>query len=294
MRSMTGFAQGRFVLDGFSINITIKSLNHRYLDITIKGSGVSNEIEKIVKDIFKGKILRGKIEVLIDIFDSKKKDWDIKFNDNLLNGILDKVLYFKKKYKSELTLSLDSLLKIPMIFHLDQLNGGFNVKENNSIRNSVKKVLKEFIKSRDEEGKSISDSILECIGKIDDNLVPVQKGSHEFEKEIYLKYSDKIKKIVSENDIDEKRIIQEAAILAEKNCINEEISRLKTHTKRLKNLVNNKKLGLKGKESDFLTQEMLRETSTISAKTGSMKIHEHILLIRREIEKIKQQVQNVE
>ncbi len=95
-------------------------------------------------------------------------------------------------------------------------------------------------------------------------------------------------------EIDERRIAQEAAILAEKSCISEEIHRLETHTKRLNVLFNDSKMGAIGREADFLSQEMLRETHTIASKTTSMETHEHVLDIRREIEKIKQQVQNVE
>ena len=291
---MTGFAQRKFTLDGFSMNLTIKSLNHRYLDISVKGTGSSNEIEGMIKEAFRDKIYRGKVEVLIDMFDSEKKDWDIKFNDNLLTGILDKVLYFKKRYKSEISLSLDSLLKIPMVFHLDQSGNGFSTKEKKAIKNGIKTVLKDFLKSREEEGRAIELTILKSLKIIEENLPEVEKVSSEFEKEIYSKYYSRIKKYVKEYEIDDNRIVQEAGILAEKNCISEEINRLRIHTERLKNLVINRKIGLKGKECDFLTQEMLRETSTVSAKTGSMSVHKYIVLIRREIEKIKQQVQNVE
>lgn len=291
---MTGFAQGRFILGNFSLNVTIRSLNHRYFDLSIKGSGVSYDVEKTIKELFKGKILRGKIEVSVDLFNSSKNDWDIKFNDNLLTAILDKVLYFKKKYKRELSLSLDSLLKIPMVFHLDQQGEEFSIKEKNYLKNSLKKVLKEFLESREEEGKSIVSYIKGCIKIIEENISIINKFSSEYEKEMFAKFTAKIRKYVSDYEIDENRILQEAAISAEKNCISEEINRLKTHTLRLKSLINNKKIGLKGKEGDFLTQEMLREISTISAKTGSMKIHEHVILIRREVEKIKQQIQNVE
>ncbi len=294
MRSMTGFAQGRFSLDNFSLNIVIRSLNHRYFDLSIKGSGISGDIESIIKDLIKDKISRGKIEVLVDFFDSRKNDWDIKFNDALLTGILDKVLYFKKRYKSELSLSLDSLLKIPMVFHLDQTGDGFSQREKSSIKSSIKKVLKSFIDSRESEGKKIASDIMDSIKIIESEVNEAGRKASKFEKEIYEKFLSKIKKYVSEYEIDKKRIVQEAALLAEKNCIAEELNRLKTHASRLKSLINNRKLKMKGKEADFLSQEMLRETSTISAKTGSIDIHDRIILVRREVEKIKQQVQNVE
>lgn len=294
MKSMTGFAQSKFTLDNFSVNIIFKSLNHRFFDIYYKGSGVSNETEKIIKEIIKDKIFRGKVEVVLDFYDLSENNWDIKFNDYLLTNILDKVLYFKKRYKNELTLSMDSLLKIPMVFHLDQIVDKITKKDLNTLKNSIKKVFKEFLLSREEEGIAISETLIKNLLVIEKEIKNVEKRAKDIDLELFQKYKVKIKKYISEFDIDEKRIIQESAILAEKSCITEEINRIKIHCSRIKNLLRDKKSDMKGKECDFLSQELLREISTISSKTNSMEIHKHILLIRREVEKIKQQVQNVE
>ncbi len=291
---MTGFAQGRFSLDRLSIGITIKSLNHRFLDISFKGSGASQEIEKIFKEIIKEDLHRGKVEIIIDFFDLDQNTWDIQFNEYLLSNILDKVLHFKKKYKSELSLSLDSLLKIPMVFHLEQTGIDLSEKERSVIAKKIKKIFLEFIKSREEEGNEILKSIISSLDVLEKNVVIVQKKTSEIESELFQKYMDKIKKFLSDIDIDDKRVLQEAAILAEKSCVTEEVNRLMTHSGRIRNMVKIKKNDLLGKELDFLTQELLREISTISAKTNSLDIHEYVIKIRREIEKIKQQVQNVE
>ena len=291
---MTGFAQGRFSLEKLSIGITIKSLNHRFLDISFKGSGTSQEIEKMVKEIIKDDLHRGKVEIVVDFFNLDQNSWDIQFNDYLLSNILDKVLHFKKKYKSELSLSLDSLLKIPMVFHLEQTGNDLSEKERSVIEKKIKKIFHEFIKSREEEGGEISKSIVSSLEILDKNVAIVQKKTADIESELFQKYRDKMKKFLNDIDIDDKRVLQEAAILAEKSCVTEEVNRLMTHSGRIRNMIKKKKSDLLGKELDFLTQELLREISTISAKTNSMDIHENIIMIRREIEKIKQQVQNVE
>jgi len=291
---MTGFAQGRFTLDTLSIGITIKSLNHRFLDIYFKGSGVSQEIEKIVKGIVKDDLHRGKVEVIIDFLNLDQNTWDIQFNEYLLSNILDRIIPFKKKYKNDLSLSLDSLLKIPMVFHLDQTIGDISEKDKPIIDKKIKKIFREFLKSREEEGREISKSILHCLDILDDNISIVRKKSTDIETELFKKYKDKINKYLSDAEIDDRRILQEAAILAEKACVTEEIDRLKTHSRRIRTIIKKRKNDLLGKELDFLTQELFREISTISAKTNSMDIHDNIIKIRREIEKIKQQVQNVE
>ncbi|MEN8153866.1 MAG: YicC/YloC family endoribonuclease [Acidobacteriota bacterium] len=294
MKSMTGFAQGKVTLDNFSVNITFKSLNHRFLDIYYKGTGMSNETEKIIKEIVRDKIFRGKVEVLVDFYDYSQNNWDIKFNEDLLTNILDKILYFKERYKNELTLSMDSLLKIPMVFRLDQIIDNITKKDLNTLKSSMKKVFKDFLLSREIEGQATSEALYSSIAVIEKEITSVEKNSKDIELELFKKYKEKIKKYINEMDIDEKRIIQESAILAEKSCITEEINRIKTHCSRLKNIIKDKKNDMKGKECDFMSQELLREISTISAKTNSMEVHKYILLIRREVEKIKQQVQNVE
>ncbi len=291
MKSMTGFAQERFDFIDFSINVYFKSVNHKFLDVNFKGTGITPASEKLIKEIIKDKVFRGKIEVNFDLFEKNQKKWNIQFNEYLLEEILDKIVHFNEKYKGSLNLSIDSFLKIPMIFHLDYIFENFS---NENIKNSVKKVFNNFLQSRIEEGEYISKNLLKGIKKIEDNLDIIEGEVGNLEHEIYLNYKEKIKKLLNGIEIDERRIVHEAAIAAEKNCIAEEINRLRSHNKRLKELVQSKKIDQKGREADFLSQEMQRETHTIASKTNSVDIHKYVILIRREIEKIKQQVQNVE
>lgn len=291
---MTGFAQGRFEFNNISINIIFKSLNHRFLDIVFKGTGISPATEKLIKGMVKNKVFRGKIEIAFDLFDSNQRKCNIHFNEQLSSEILDELLFFKKRYREKITLSLDSLLKIPMIFHLDYLPDNFNEQEKNEIQQSLESVFYEFLKSREAEGQAILKDLQASIEKINKDLAVIEKEADKVEKELFLKFKEKITRYLKEYEIDDKRILQEAAILAEKSCINEEITRLGTHNKRLKELLTDDSIEIKGREADFLAQEMQRETHTIASKITSLDIHKHVLSTRREIEKIKQQVQNVE
>lgn len=296
MKSMTGFAQGHFEFNHISLNIIFKSLNHRFLDLNFKGTGMNPTIEKLIKDNIKNRISRGKVEIVIDIFDFNQKKCDIQFNTGLATEILDKLLIFKKKYKNKISLSLDSLLKIPMIFHLDYKPENYSEEDKKEIKRYIEQVFNDFLMSREKEGQSIYKSICDSIEDIETHLKIVLKETDKIEKELFSKYKEKISKYLREFDheIEERRILQEAAILAEKSCINEEIQRLATHSKRLKELMDDQLVQVKGREADFLAQEMQRETHTIASKTNSMEAHEQILYIRRAVEKIKQQVQNVE
>lgn len=291
---MTGFAQGRFEFNNISMHILMRSWNHRFLDINFKGTGITPELEKLFKEIMKDKVYRGKIEIVFDLFQSDQNKYNIQLNDRLLTDILDELLFFKRKYKEKVGLSMDALLKIPMIFRLDYMEDRFDERDSVEIKKNIETVFNEFLECRDTEGRAILSDLQGSIKKIEANLKLLKKEATQLEKTIFSKYKEKIGKYLDEFEIDERRIVQEAAIMAEKSCINEEIQRLDTHSKRLKDLLLDTGMDVKGREADFMSQEMLRETHTIASKTASMDIHEQVLDIRREIEKIKQQVQNVE
>lgn len=291
---MTGFAQGRTEFNDIAMSIAFKSLNHRFLDVAFKGAGITPKSELLIKDIIKDKISRGKVEITFNLFDARQKKFHIQFNDNLIREILDRLTPLREKYGASIDLSLEFLLKIPMIFHLEYETDDFEESDRLKMKRFIEKVFKEFLQTREAEGRYILKDLLSSISKIEKNTRHLKKNAYRVEQELFLKYKEKIKKILQDTEIDEKRILQEAAILAEKSCINEEINRLETHTSRLKLLLKDKIVESKGREADFLAQEMYRETHTIASKTDSHEILQVVLEARREIEKIKQQVQNVE
>lgn len=294
MKSMTGFAQGRTSGDTFSMFLSMKSLNHRYREIYFRGSGITPQVEKYIKDIFKEKIFRGKIEVVFDFFETNPKKWDIQFNEGLLEEILKKVSKLIKRYGDEVSFSLDSLLRYPMIFHLDYQYDLLDSQRNREMRKLVRTVFSDFLLNRTLEGTQILQDLMVSIRKITELNSQVSRKAAEIEKENFSHYRKKISRFLKPNEIDDKRVAQEAAISAERSCIVEEINRLTAHNKRMLLLTKNKKMNTKGREMDFLCQEMLRETFTIASKINSLKLHDQILQIRREIEKMRQQIQNVE
>ncbi|MBN1196885.1 MAG: DUF1732 domain-containing protein [Candidatus Aminicenantes bacterium] len=294
MKSMTGFAQGRFDFNDFSFSISIKSLNHKFLDLNFKGTGITPNSEKLIKEIIKDRVHRGKVEIVFNLFERDPLKWNIQFNEFLLDEILEKMAPFNRRHKFPINLSLDSLMKIPMIFHLDYEFEKISPASLDLIRNSINHVCDDFVASRAEEGEFIRKSIVESLQRVLGCLKEIDSEADQAETLVFNNLQEKIRRFVKEYELDERRIAQEAALAAEKSCIREEIRRLETHAQRLDSLVQNPELAVKGREADFLSQEMLRETHTIASKTASLDIHHMILMVRREIEKIRQQVQNVE
>jgi len=294
MKSMTGFAQGRFHFKHFSLFISFKSYNNRYLEIAFKGSGVSAASEALIKEMMKDKLQRGKVEIVFDLFQQGPGQWDIKLNTPLLEDILKRLAPLTEKYGRERSLPLDTLLKLPMVLHLDHDPERLSPKDQAAIRRAAAGVFTAFLASRAQEGQCIQRDLLAGIALIEEQIQCLRAREKESERDVFDNYRKRIAKYLKDLPIDERRIVQEAAVSADKSSIAEEINRLKTHTQRLKRLLLDRGQATQGKEADFLSQEMLRETHTIAAKTGSMDIHQQILLIRREIEKIRQQVQNIE
>ncbi len=248
--------------------------------------------EKYIRELWKGKLQRGKIEIVLDLFPEGPAQWDIRLNTPLLEEVMKRLAPLQEKYGQGQP--LDSLLKLPMLFRLDHDPERLGTKEQAAVRRAIARVFAAFLESRRQEGLCIRRDLLAGITLIADLIKALRALEKECEKDVFLSYRKKIARFLKDLPIDEKRIVQEAAISADKASIAEEVNRLQTHAQRLKRLLLEKGIVARGKEADFLTQEMQRETHTIAAKTGSMEIHQQILLIRREIEKIRQQVQNIE
>ncbi len=292
MISMTGYAQGRFTFENFTLFVSIKSLNHRYLEIGYKGNGPSAEIEKIFRSLIKGRIHRGKVEVSLNLFEYDQNNWDIQLNESLLEAIIAKFDRFQARHPG-LTLSLDSFLRIPMVFHLETISDTLPDQMIRQITESLKEVVERFLVSRREEGRLIGEEIRDSLALIDGHMDLITQQARDVEDHLLQHYRERIRALVGETDLDERRIAQEAAIAADRSCIAEELSRLSAHSERMRRLCGEESEFI-GREADFLAQELLRETHTIAAKTSSLDVHRTVMQIRRQVEKIKQQVQNVE
>ncbi|MCX6578697.1 MAG: DUF1732 domain-containing protein [Candidatus Aminicenantes bacterium] len=245
MKSMTGFAEGRFELEAIALYVSFRSWNHRFLEVAFKGSGVNPETEKWFKDIMKDNVSRGRIEVSFDLFQQDQSKYAIQLNEPLLTGVLDKLVHLKQPYGENITLSMDALLKIPMIFRLEYAAEHFAEKDAAQIRGCIEKVFKDFLHSRETEGLAMAAGLLGNCDKIRANLETIKAEADQVEKEIFTRFKEKIAKYLGELEPDERRIVQEAAIMAEKGCINEEIQRLETHVKRLNVLVHDPRLEVK-------------------------------------------------
>ena len=284
IKSMTGFGRGTTVSNEGKINVEIKSLNSRYLDIKFLGINVHPETEdKIRRSIF-DYLSRGNIKVHIDI--DKIKDGQIlTFNKDRFDTIQNILKNIHIKYGQKLNLS-DIISIHDIISYVDA-----GIDDNEKIKEAVDSALKQLNGMRSIEGKQIYKDLISRIRIIKKNLTSIKNSSDKMPKKKKKDLSDKIKSIIDKDAIDQNRLMQEVAYLIERSDITEEIVRVKIH---LDSFIEYLKYDEPvGKRLNFLIQEINREINTIGSKSPIHDVTIKIVEIKNEIEKIREQVQNI-
>ena len=291
--SMTGYGKRELQNNDILISVELKSINSRYLEITHKIPRLFSSEEDEILNLLRKKLNRGKIILNINytLLDSKINETRI--NQNKLDDYL-KIISSLKKYNSiDSTLSIDRILSLPDI--LESSSGASSISYKRILSKCINEAIIDLINMRSKEGKNLSDDIQLRLNKIDKNLKFIVKNSEKDQKQILRDYKKKISQLIDKNSkivLDDNRLLQEIVIYMEKKDINEEITRLRSHISVFTDCLNKGKIE-KGKRMTFLLQEFLREVNTIGSKTDNVKTSHLAVGIKTEIEKIREQVQNI-
>lgn len=287
---MTGYGVGRVKEEDGECLVEIKSLNNKYCDVNIKNNFQSLEIEQKIEKLIKDGISRGKISILVKVENSGLTEEKIILNEDVADSCYKNLKALKEKYELKDEIGIDSMLKFKDIFKI--------VKEEESVKIwlLVKKALNialdSLLKMRAREGKVLIADIRKRVKKIQKLIDKIEKYSKSSPLDYKDKFLSKIKKLTDGLNVDEGRIELEAAIFAEKTDITEEITRLKSHLIQFDDLLNSEESV--GRKMDFLTQEINREVNTIGSKTNDIKVTSLVVLIKSELEKIREQARNIE
>jgi len=289
MKSMTGFASSTSTLKEGKITIEARSENHRFLDVKFQIPEQLNSLEAEFMEISKKQISRGKVKLSINIEDNSNRI--IKFNNEAGKNYLTSIKKFMRELGIKDDISLNHILMFKELY-----NGETKKSISKTTIGNIKKVLndtlKKLEKSRAIEGNKLSTDLLKRINNSKKLVTIIRKRRKNFSKEASKKLKERIETLLDDKNIDEARLYQEVAILAERSDITEELVRLDAHFEKFIETTNSK-LPV-GKELDFLIQEMNRESGTISAKSKDANISHHIISLRSELEKIREQIQNIE
>ena len=283
IKSMTGYGQSSFKKDEFHLNIEIRTVNSRYLDYKIRGYNLNINIEKKIRELFGKYIKRGNVQVKINL-DSCKSN-NLVFNKERFDSLIQVVKKVYVDYGQRISLS-DLINTNDILMDNDSLE-----IDESLIFEAVKKALLDVDKMRSDEGNKIKKDISNRIIKLQELIKKVEEISDGFSQKKENQLRTKIKLLLQDKELDESRLIQEVSHIAEKVDVTEEITRSKIHIDQL--LLYFEKNGPVGKKINFLLQEINREINTIGSKSPETLVTFNIVEIKSELEKIREQVQNI-
>jgi len=291
--SMTGFGKRELHNNDISISIEIKSINSRYLEVNHKIPRLFSEDEEGILGLIRKKLIRGKVILNINYTFLNDKFNKIRLNEDKVNQYLGIVKSFSGDKNISCELSVDKLLSLPDI--LSSNLTPLNVPYKRVLAKSLNDAMEDLVKMRLNEGQNLSKDIVARLKKIKKDLSLIVKISQRKQNEILKSYKKKINSLFDKkNEImfDDNRLLQEIVIFMEKKDIQEEITRLDSHINVFLDYIKKGKAE-KGKRMTFLLQEFLREINTIGSKTDNVRTSHLVVNIKTEIEKIREQVQNI-
>lgn len=289
--SMTGYGKGYIEEEGRSFRVEMKAVNNRYIDLNIKMPRQISSLEDRIRRYVASKIYRGKIDIYITQDKLSKDDVVVNIDEILADSYYNALKKIKDRYSLKDDVSLSILSRFQDIITIDKREDD-EEKVWSTLHKALDDAINMLIAMRSKEGSMLSADILKRCDLIYNMVTDVEKRSDVVVDEYREKLKERITEYLGEVEVDEARLINEVAFFADKSNITEEIVRLKSHLIQLKNtIVLDEPVG---KKLDFLIQEMNRETNTIGSKTTDLDITNLVVSMKSEIEKIREQIQNIE
>lgn len=291
VRSMTGFGRAQSETDTLFVSVELKSVNHRYFELYSRVPRAYGFLDEKIKTYLQGRVARGKIECNVTIEALDSDDVVVKVNHSLAKAYVDALNDLSETYGLKSDISASTLTRFP-----DVLSVHKDEADEEAIWNAVKAVLEtatdNFVAMREREGEKLRDDICGRADAILDKVAFVEARSPETVREYNDKLKARIADLLGDTTVDEARLLQEAAIFADKVAVDEETVRLRSHIEQLKDMFNSPEAI--GRKMDFLVQEINRESNTIGSKASDFEINKVVVDIKAEVEKIREQVQNIE
>lgn len=289
---MTGFGRGSVAEQTFSITIELKTVNNRFLDVALKLSGELQQVEANIKRLVSRRLSRGRVDVNLQYDRTNEINYEL--NKQLIAGYLAALKDMQHEFSLAGEPDLNVIARLPNVLlpKKDDLGGEFI----DGVEKALSSALDDLEKMRENEGRMLKDELTQRLDEIARRVPLIESAAATIGEEYQARLTKRIGEMLAKSDsqieIDQSRLAQEIAYIADRADISEEIARLTTHIEHFRTIMDEEKEV--GKRLDFLTQELNREANTITSKTNNMIAKENALQIKSEIEKIREQVQNVE
>ncbi|HEX9063109.1 MAG TPA: YicC/YloC family endoribonuclease [Clostridia bacterium] len=291
IKSMTGFGRGISQANGKEFVVEIKTVNHRYMDIFTKIPRQISFIEDRMRELVGKYISRGKIDIYVSYDDRGEESKTVILDEMLAKAYIDAIGLLKHKFQLNEEISVSLISRFPDVLRVEK------VEENEDeiwqiLKAALEEALEALVSMRLKEGKEIRSSLLEKADFIEKTVKHIKDRSPDIVKEYKAKLESRINELMEQQSIDESRLAVEVAFFADRCSIDEEIVRLGSHISQLRDTLNSDQPV--GRKLDFLLQEMNREVNTIGSKANDLSITRSVIELKSELEKIREQIQNIE
>lgn len=291
VRSMTGFGRCVETIDGLNITVEIKSVNHRYFEFSSRLSRAYQFAEEPLKSLLAKSITRGKVELSVFVEDNTDKSTQIEINHQYVKPYVEALRKLAKEYKIKDDLKLSAIAgnQELLVVKKTALDDETVI---NALKTVTEKALVSYNEMRETEGEKLKADVLSRTETILSAVEFIESRSPETVKAYRERIEEKMRDLLNGASVDEQRLLTETAIFADKVAVDEETVRLRSHISQLKTMLDGNTAT--GKKLDFLIQEMNREANTIGSKSQNLEIAHTVVDIKAEIEKIREQIQNIE
>jgi uncharacterized protein (TIGR00255 family) len=291
LNSMTGFGRSEVITPDRKIAVEVKSVNHRYCDISIKMPRKLSMFEPAIRTLVQEYVERGKIDIFITYEEYTGSGSAVRYNKALAADYLHALQQMKEDFGFQDTVRLTELSRYPDVLTLEETaideNEVFKVMEK-----ALREALEALTKARSVEGGKLRDDLLGKLDVMDGYVAEIEKAAPGIVANYRQKLEQRVKELLDDTEIDESRIAMETTIYADKLCVDEEIVRLKSHISSARQAL--QEGGAVGRKLDFLAQEMNREANTILSKSGDLVTTDTAISLKTDIEKVREQIQNIE
>lgn len=291
VKSMTGFGRYETTGSGYRASVEIKSVNHRYCDLNIKQPKKFSAFENDIRNIIKQYAARGKIDVFISYEDYSESAFDVRYNHSVAKGYMEAIKMASEEFGIETCINSSMLVKFPDVITLEE-TGKDAADEFNIIKDAVHKACVQFVETREREGTNLYNDIKAKLADIKELTKQVEERSPQIVAEYRQKLIEKVAELTSGTKIDEGILATEIVVFADKICVDEETVRLRSHIANMEHTMSENEPA--GRKLDFIAQEMNREANTILSKANDATLSGLAVDLKTGIEKIREQIQNIE
>ncbi len=291
IKSMTGFGRCEVLKDSRKFTVELKSVNHRYLDVNIRMPKKLNFFETSIRTLLKSYADRGKVDIFITYEDLSQSQVSVKYNAALAAEYLKYLNQIAEEFSLDNDVRVSTLSRYPEVFTMEECS-----EDEDELWNGLKEALEgafsQFVEMRTKEGERLKEDILLKLDLLSEQIRFIEERSPQIIAEYRTKLEEKMRELLEDTQIDDNRIAAEVILFADKICTDEEVVRLKSHIQHMKETLEESN-GI-GRKLDFIAQEMNREANTILSKANDLDISNRAISLKTEIEKIREQIQNIE